>query len=89
MTYYRVFDLQRGCYFATGYNSTSMEELIEDFQSYILGASEIEFDFEEGTKEYKEELNNFLGTWELIADYLQGAELETSDIPFEEDDDWE
>ena len=29
MTYYRVFDLQRGCYFATGYNATSKEELIE------------------------------------------------------------
>mgnify|MGYP000632663417 CR=1 FL=1 len=35
--YYRVFDNQRGVYFATGYNSTSMEELIESFQSYILG----------------------------------------------------
>jgi hypothetical protein len=33
--YYRVFDHQRGTYFATGYNATSMEELIEDFRSYM------------------------------------------------------
>ena len=33
--YYSVFDHQRGTYFATGYNATSMEELIEDFRSYM------------------------------------------------------
>lgn len=83
MTYYRVFDLQRGCYFATGYNVTSKEELIKEFQSYILGANEIDFEHEEGTVEYEKELNDFLGTWELIEDYLQGAELEENDIEFE------
>ena len=86
MTYYRVFDLQRGCYFATGCNATSKEELIEDFQSYILGANEINFEHEEGTTEYEKELNDFLGTWELIEEYLQGAELEESDVEFEEDE---
>lgn len=34
-TYYRVFDHQRGVYFATGYNARSMEELISDFRSYM------------------------------------------------------
>ena len=86
MTYYRVFDLQRGCYFATGYNTTSKEDLIESFQSYILGANEIDFEYEKGTAEYEKELNAFLGTWELIEEHLQGAELEESDVEFEEDE---
>jgi len=34
-TFYRVFDHQRGIYFATGYNAKSMEELISDFRSYM------------------------------------------------------
>lgn len=34
-TFYRVFDHQRGIYFATGYNAESMEELINDFRSYM------------------------------------------------------
>jgi hypothetical protein len=74
--YYRVFDTQRGCYFATGYNVDSMEELIYAFQSYILMANEVE-DTEENT-------NGFLSNWEGIAEHLQGAELEESNTPFEE-----
>ena len=84
-TYYRVFDNQRGIYFATGYNATSMNELIEDFQSYILGANEIDFEHEQGTAEYEQELNNFLGTWDLISEHLQGVELEESSTPFEDE----
>jgi hypothetical protein len=34
-TFYRVFDHQRGTYFATGYNAESMEQLISDFRSYM------------------------------------------------------
>ncbi len=84
--YYRVFDTQRGCYFATGYNATSMEELIVSFQSYILMASEIEFEHDKGTAEYEVELNNMLGTWELIEEHLQGVTLEKSHVKFVEDD---
>lgn len=83
-SYFRVFDLQRNCYFGTGYNSTSKKDLIESFQSYILGANEINFEHEEGTDEYKKELNDFLGTWELIEDYLQGVQLEESDVEFKD-----
>jgi hypothetical protein len=75
-TYYRVFDTQIGCYFATGYNVDSMEELIYAFQSYILMANEVE-DTEENT-------NGFLSNWEGIAEHLQGAELEESNTPFKE-----
>ncbi len=84
--YYRVFDTQRGVYFATGYNATSMEELIVSFQSYILMASEIEFEHDKGTAEYEVELNNMLGTWELIEEHLQGVTLEKSHVKFVEDD---
>lgn len=77
-TYYRVFDGQIGSYFGTGYNLTSMEELIEDFKDYITGA--ITFDYDEDEEEYRESLN----TWEDIADYLQCVELEESNQPFEE-----
>lgn len=76
MKYYRVFDHQRGCYFATGYNSTSMEDLIKDFQSYILMTNEVE--------ENEDNLDGFLSTWNGIADYLQGVTLEESNEPFEE-----
>lgn len=71
--YYRVFDLQRGCHFATGYNATSIEELIEDFKSYIGGANECE------------DLDQFKD-FDSILEYLQGAELEKSKNPFEEQD---
>ncbi len=75
--YYRVFDTQRGCYFATGYNSESMEDLIKSFQSYILMANEIE--------ENEDNLDSFLSTWSGIEEYLQGAELEESETPFKEE----
>ena len=75
-TYYRVFDTQRGCYFETGYNAKSMQELIEEFQSYILMTSEVE--------DNEENLNGFLSNWQGIEEYLQGAELEESSTPFEE-----
>jgi len=70
-TYYRVFDYQRGCYFAVGYNSTSKEELINDFKDYIEGANEVE------------NINQFT-TLDSILEYLQGVELEESETPFEE-----
>lgn len=75
--YYRVFDTQRGCYFATGYNAESMEQLIESFQSYILMASEVE--------ENEDNVDGFLSTWSGIEEYLQGAELEESETPFKEE----
>jgi hypothetical protein len=75
--YYRVFDTQRGCYFATGYNAESMEELIKDFQSYISMAIEVE--------EYAVEIQELhLVTWSEIADYLQEVTLEESTTLFEE-----
>ena len=75
--YYRVFDHQRGCYFATGYNSESMEELIKDFQSYISMAIEVD--------EYKVEVQDLdLTTWAEIADFLQEVTLEESDTLFEQ-----
>ena len=75
--FYRVFDTQTGCYFATGYNAESMQELVTDFQSYILMANEVE-DNEENT-------NGFLSNWDGIAEHLQGAELEESNTPFEKE----
>jgi hypothetical protein len=75
-TYYRVFDTQIGDYFATGYNAESMKDLILDFQSYILMTNEVE--------DSEENLNGFLSTWKGIEEYLQGAELEQSNTPFEE-----
>ena len=74
--YYRVFDHQRGIYFATGYNDKSMPELVESFRSYIYGARE-------------EVAEENLQTWEQIADYLQEVELEQSETPFEEMTDFE
>jgi len=74
--FYRVFDTQTGCYFATGYNAESMQELVTDFQSYILMANEVE--------DNEENINGFLSNWEDIAEHLQGAELEVSNTPFEE-----
>ena len=74
--YYRVFDTQRGCYFHTGYNAESMEELIESFQSYILMSNEVE--------ENEDNIDGFLSTWSGIVDYLQGIELEESNTRFKE-----
>jgi hypothetical protein len=76
--FYRVFDLQRGCYFATGYNATSIEELIKDFQSYILMSNEVE--------ENEDNINGFLSTWNGISEYLQGVILEESDVIFNENE---
>ena len=67
-TYYRVFDHQVGNYFATGYNAESMQDLINDFRSYISVGDE----------------NNNYQTWEQIADYLQEVTIEKSSEPFEE-----
>jgi hypothetical protein len=71
-TYYRVFDYQRGIHFAVGYNATSMEELIEDFQDYISNANEVS------------DVKQSLPTWETIAEHLQGVELEINNTKFEE-----
>lgn len=69
MRYYE--NLQRGTYFGTGYNATSMEELIDDFRSYIEGAGEME-----DPEYYK--------TWPQIADSLDGVILQESFEPFED-----
>lgn len=71
MTYYRVYDGQRGVYFATGYNASSMQELIDDFKSYIGMANECD------------DLNQFTD-WSSIAEYLQDVYLEESETQFEE-----
>ena len=70
--YYRVFDTQRGCYFATGYNATSMKELISDFKSYIGGALDAPSRM------------SCLNSWKRIEDWLQGCELEKSKTKFED-----
>lgn len=69
--YYRVYDYQTGRYFATGYNATSMNELIESFSSYINGADDNEQKFE---------------TFGEIMDYLQDIDYEESETPFDEND---
>lgn len=75
-TYYRVFDHQRGDYFATGYNATSKEELISDFQSYLALSVD--------DQEDEDVIHN--QTWEQIADHLQDVSLEESNELFEEID---
>lgn len=69
--YYRVYDYQTGIYFATGYNATSMNELIESFSNYINGADDNELKFE---------------TFGEIMDYLQDIDYEESETPFDEND---
>lgn len=76
MKYYRVFDHQRGCYFATGYNAKSMTELIYAFKSYILMANEVD--------DSEENIDGFLSTWSGIEEYLQDVSLEEADTEFEE-----
>lgn len=70
-TYYRVFDQQRGIYFSVGYNSTSKKDLIAAFQDYICCADDVP--------------KSYVNSWNKIADWLQGTELEKSNIPFEEE----
>jgi hypothetical protein len=70
-TYYRVYDGQTGSYFVTGYNSTSLQELIESFKSYI-----------EMGNDAPESMDVFQ-TWNDVADWLQNVELETSKHKFE------
>ncbi len=65
--YYRVYDYQTGRYFGTGYNSTSIKELVKDFKSYINDASEV--------------CNQFK-SWKSVKDYLQDVELEKSKVEF-------
>ena len=72
--FYRVFDLQRGCYFATGYNAESMEDLIRQFKSYI--------EMSDGS------VDRPLSTWSEIADCLQEVSLEESSEPFDDNDDF-
>ena len=74
--YYRVFDHQRMCYFATGYNADNMEDLISDFKSYILMANEVE--------DNQENQEGFLSNWSGIEEYLQGVSLESSETKFKE-----
>lgn len=74
--FYRVYDTQTGCYFATGYNATSIKDVVEGFASYILMTNEVE--------DNEENRAGFLSTWDGIADYMQGVELESSKNKFEE-----
>lgn len=68
--YYRVFDQQRGCYFATGYNSQSMQELINDFHSYVSqGDCDLSFK-----------------SWDDVANHLTEIVLEKSVVKFDEKD---
>jgi hypothetical protein len=71
MTYYRVYDAQRGCYFGTAYNATSMEELVTDFHGYVRADGD------------GEDISS-LKTWEDIAALLGEVSLEESNMPFEE-----
>jgi hypothetical protein len=72
MTYYRVFDSQRGVYFAVGYNAKSNKEPIECFQDYICNADNVP----------KRSVNSL----RRIADWLQGVTLEKSKTKFNEDE---
>lgn len=68
--YYKVYDLQRSCYFAVGYNSNNMKELIAAFQEYICLADNVP--------------KSSVNSWKKIEDWLQGVELEKSKTKFEE-----
>ena len=70
MKYYRVYDIECGRYFATGYNSTSRIELVKEFQSFIKGADDVP--------------TSHINTWAKIAEYMQYVDLEVSDTPFED-----
>ena len=70
--FYRVYDLQRGVHFATGYNSTSEKELLECFESYVNMSG----DGENVTFYHIGEMH----------DHLQGIDIEESNTPFEEYD---
>ena len=74
--FYRVYDTQTGCYFATGYNATSMKDVAKSFASYILMTNEVE--------DNQENRGGFLSSWDGIAEYLQGVILESSKNKFEE-----
>lgn len=70
--YYRVWDAQVGNYFATGYNAKSKKELVEAFQYYISNGGD-------------SPCKKYLRSWKQIEEHLQGAILEVSNKPFEED----
>jgi hypothetical protein len=72
--FYRVFDTQRGCYFATGYNATSKKELVEDFRSYIAFGND------------SPNRMSGINSWNKVEDWLQGSELEKSFTEFPESD---
>jgi hypothetical protein len=57
-------------YFAVGYNSNSMKELIVAFQDYICTADGIS--------------KSSVNSWRKIEDWLQGVDLEKSKTKFEE-----
>jgi hypothetical protein len=70
--YYRVYDAQRGVYFATGYNATSIKDLVCKFQGYIQGADDVP--------------KKYINSWKRIADHLTEVYLEKSNYPFNEDE---
>ena len=85
--YYRVFDTQRGGYFATGYNAESMNDLITSFRSYIRNGSNCPDGTEGMTDdEFENYFNGLFDTWGKIADHLQGVKLEKSSYKFDEVD---
>jgi hypothetical protein len=71
--YYRVFDTQRGVYFATGYNAHGMKDLLRQFRSYIGGAMDAPSRV------------SALNSWIKVADWLQGSVLEKDTKPFKEE----
>lgn len=73
-TYYRVFDTQRGIYFATGYNAESMKDLVYQFKHYIAGGMD------------RPSSMSWCTSWVRIVDWLQGSVLEKSSEPFNEDE---
>ncbi len=81
----RVLDTQRCTYFATGYNDECMNDLIEDFKSYIRGGTDCPEGEEDWTEaEYNQYFDQLFDSWESIAEWLQGCELEESETKFEE-----
>lgn len=77
MTYYRLLCLQNGNYMATGYNTTSKEELFDEYASYKSN----DWDEDEQLKVWNEEMTDDQ-KWDFILD--DEFEIEESETLFEE-----
>jgi hypothetical protein len=75
--YYRLYDLQTGCHMATGCNTESRDELVEQFKDYWSD------DLEEEDKEY---FNNL--TTDEVIQFIKDNEftIEESEEQFPDDD---